>query len=82
MATRLDYDGVGNGLWGIFARVKYWAAQRAPREPGERPAELRLAAEMFRDSLEKCWRAGYKGEDLVKELKEVTRTPILTRKES
>lgn len=73
MATRLDYDGVGNGLWGIFARVKYWAAKKGPREPGERPDDLRRAAELFRDSLEMCWRAGYKGEDLAKELRQLTR---------
>ncbi len=74
MAREFDnYEGVGNGLWGVFARVKYWAAKKSPRQEGQRPDDLRRAAEMFRDSLEMCWRAGYKGEHLVDELRRLTR---------
>lgn len=69
----MNYDGVGNGMWGLFARVKYWAAKRLPREPGQRPDDLRRAAETLRDALEACWRAGYKSEDLVEEMKRLTR---------
>jgi hypothetical protein len=73
MADKMSYDGVGNGLWGLFARVKYWAAKKSPRAEGQRPKDLQRAAEMLRDALEMCWRAGYKGEQLVEEMKRLTR---------
>lgn len=55
-------------LWAIFARCKYLAAKRSPREPGKRPDDLRRAAESFRASLESCWRAGYRADEMAAEL--------------
>ena len=67
MPRKVDYDEEdANTLafWGLFARVKYWAAKKSPRAEGKRPDDLQRAAELLRDSLEMCWRAGYKGEQL------------------
>ena len=70
----LDYEATGNGMWGLFARVKYLSAkQNGSREPGQRPDDLKRAAEMLRESLELCWRAGYKSERLVEEMERLTR---------
>lgn len=55
-------------LWNLYARVKYRAAAKAPREPGKRPADLEKAAGILSEALETCWRAGYRSEDLAEEL--------------
>lgn len=60
-------------IWAVFARVKYWAARKGPREPGQRPADLTRAAETLRDALEMAWRAGFKGEELADELYRIVR---------
>ncbi len=61
-------DHPGKALWSLFARTKYTAAKKSPREPGQRPADLRVAAELLREALEATWRAGFKSEDLAAEL--------------
>ncbi len=52
------------GLWSLFSRAKYIAAKKGPREPGERPDDLRCASELFFAALELTWRAGYRSEAL------------------
>ncbi len=61
-------DHPGKQLWSLYAVCKYAAAKKQPREPGQRPADLRVAAELLREALEACWRSGHKSEDLAAEL--------------
>lgn len=64
------------GIWALFARVKYWTAKhRGPRTKPDVPdeAQLRAIAERLRDVLDDTWRAGFKGEDLSRMLYAITK---------
>ncbi len=66
-------DNPAYSLWGVFARSKYVAAKKGPREPGQRPNDLRTAAELLFASMELCWRSGHKSDDLAADFLEMIR---------
>ena len=69
----IDDERDNLAVWCLFARAKYAAAKKGPRQPGQRPGDLLVAAELLREAFEACWRAGYKGDDVAREMLSIIR---------